>query len=139
MNGTRSTTSETRAPARGFTVARRSNCGKIFTTINISQETNLPVNVLVRFGKAGGCGSALADGIATLLSLSLRSGLDPRETIKAISGIGCHLGSSTCLNAVAESIGFVLLHLETGQDLNDLIEEHDFSHSNREEQWEPFE
>ena len=139
MNGTRSTTSETRAPARGFTVARRSNCGKIFTTINISQETNLPVNVLVRFGKAGGCGSALADGIATLLSLSLKAGLDPKEAIKAISGIGCHLGSCTCLNAVAESIGFVLLHLETGEDLNDIIEEHDFSHAGSGEQWEPFE
>jgi hypothetical protein len=139
MNGTPSTAGESRGPVRGFTVARRSNCGKIFTTINISQKTNLPVNVLVRFGKAGGCGSALADGIATFLSLALRSGLDPRETIKAISGIGCHLGSRTCLNAVAESIGFVLVHLQTGQDLNDMIEEHDFSHANKDEQWEPFE
>jgi len=139
MNGIQSMANETRGPARGFTVARRSNCGKIFTTINISQETNLPVNVLVRFGKAGGCGSALADGIATLLSLSLKAGLDPRETIKAISGIGCHLGSCTCLNAVAESIGFVLLHLETGEDLNDIIEEHDFSHANSVEQLEPCE
>ncbi len=130
---------ETRGPARGFTVARRSNCGKIFTTINISTETNTPVNVFVRFGKAGGCGSAMADRIATLLSLSLRSGLDPREAINAIAGIGCHLGSSTCLNAVAESIGFVLLHLETGEDLNDIIEEHDFSHANSVEQGEPFE
>ena len=139
MTGLKSMASETRGPARGFTVARRSNCGKIFTTINISPESNSPVNILVRFGKAGGCGSAMANEIATLLSLGLQAGLDPRETIKAISGIGCHLGSCTCLNAVAESIGFVLLHLETGQDLNDLIEEHDFSHSNREEQWEPFE
>ena len=99
----------------------------------------MPANVLVRFGKAGGCGSALADGIATLLSLSLKAGLDPKEAIKAISGIGCHLGSCTCLNAVAESIGFVLLHLETGEDLNDIIEEHDFSHAGSAEQWEPFE
>jgi hypothetical protein len=139
MNGIQSMANETRGPARGFTVARRSNCGKIFTTINISAETNTPANVLVRFGKAGGCGSALADGIATLLSLSLKAGLDPRETIKAISGIGCHLGSCTCLNAVAESIGFVLLHLETGEDLNDIIEEHDFSHANSVEQLEPCE
>jgi len=125
--------------AKGYTIARRSSCGKIFTTINISPETNSPVNVFVRFGKAGGCGSALADGIATLLSCSLRSGLDPREAINAFAGIGCHLGSRTCLNAVAESIGFVLQHLETGEDLNDLIEEHDFSHANSGEQWEDFE
>jgi hypothetical protein len=131
--------SEPRGPARGYTVARRSSCGKIFTTINISTETNSPVNVLVRFGKAGGCGSALADGIATLLSCGLRSGLDPREAINAISGIGCHLGPRTCLNAVAESIGFVIQHLETGEDLNDIIEEHDFSLANSEEQWEAFE
>jgi hypothetical protein len=130
---------EPRGPVRGFTVARRSSCGKIFTTINISTETNSPVNVLVRFGKAGGCGSALADGIATLLSSGLRSGLDPREAINAISGIGCHLGSKTCLNAVAESIGFVLQHLESGEDLNEIIEQHDFSRANSMGEWDEFE
>ena len=107
----------------GFTIERRSSCGKIYTTVTLSPGTATPMEVFVRFGKAGGCGSAMADGIARLVSYGLRSGLEARDAVKALSGIGCHLGSNTCLNCVAESIRIVLAHLETGRDLNDLIEE----------------
>jgi len=111
--------------ASGFTIARRSNCGKIFTTVTLFPTGEL-MEVFVRFGKAGGCGSAMADGIAKLMSYGLRSGLDPHDAVKALSGIGCHLGSNTCLNVIAESVSFVMQHLETGRDVNELIEEFDF-------------
>jgi hypothetical protein len=111
--------------AEGFTIARYSNCGKIFTTVTVSSGNNELVEVFIRFGKAGGCGSAMADGIARLLSYGLRSGLDPKDAIKAISGIGCHLGQRTCLNSVAESVWFVMQHLATGRDINAIIENHD--------------
>ena len=107
----------------GFTIERRSSCGKIYTTVTLSPETSALMEVFVRFGKAGGCGSAMADGIARLVSYGLRSGLEPGDAVKALSGIGCHLGSNTCLNCVSESIRTVLTHLETGRDLNDLIED----------------
>jgi hypothetical protein len=109
--------------ATGFTIERRSSCGKIYTTVTVSPTTAAPMEVFVRFGKAGGCGSAMADGIARLVSYGLRSGLEPNDAVKALSGIGCHLGSNNCLNCVAESIRFVLAHLETGRDINELIEE----------------
>ena len=35
----------------------------------------------------------MADGIARLVSYALRSGLEARDAFKALSGIGCHLGS----------------------------------------------
>jgi hypothetical protein len=89
-----------------------------------------PMEVFVRFGKAGGCGSAMADGIAKLMSYGLRSGLDPHDAVKALSGIGCHLGSNTCLNVIAESVGFVMQHLETGCDINELMEAFDFRADN---------
>ena len=111
----------------GFTIARRSSCGKIFTTVTLSPTSATPLEVFVRFGKAGGCGSAMADGIARLVSYGLRSGLEPIDAVKALSGIGCHLGANTCLNTVAESIGFVLEHLKTGRDINELIEDADFA------------
>jgi len=114
----------------GFTIARRSHCGKIYTTVTISPVTNKPMEVFIRFGKAGGCGSAMADGIARLMSYGLRSGLDPMDAVKSISGIGCHLGARTCLNSVAESVWFVLQHLATGRDINELIEEHEIGKTN---------
>lgn len=113
---------------QGFTVCRKtSGCGKIFTTITIDRLTGKPVEVFIRFGKAGGCGSAIADGIARLASYGLRSGLDPHDAIKALEGIGCHQGSNTCMTVVAESLQFVMKALETGKDINDIIEEHDFA------------
>ncbi|MDD3293968.1 MAG: TSCPD domain-containing protein [Geobacteraceae bacterium] len=115
--------------ASGFTIARRSNCGKIFTTVTLFPSGE-PMEVFVRFGKAGGCGSAMADGIAKLMSYGLRSGLDPHDAVKALSGIGCHLGSNTCLNVIAESVAFVMQHLETGCDINELIEAFDFREVN---------
>lgn len=114
----------------GFTIARRSSCGKIYTTVTISPESNEPMEVFIRFGKAGGCGSAMADGIARLMSYALRSGLHPMDAVKAISGIGCHLGARTCLNSVAESVWFVMQYLATGRVINELIKEHDIGEAN---------
>lgn len=116
--------------ASGFTIARHSNCGKVYTTVTVSPETGSPMEIFIRFGKAGGCSSAMGDGISRLVSYGLRSGLDPADAVKAISGISCHLGSRTCLNSVAESLWFVMQHLETGQDINNLIEEHDLGEAN---------
>ena len=57
-------------------------------------------------------------GDNTITEITIR-----KPNVKALSGIGCHPGSNTCLNCVAESIRLVLAHLDTGRDLNDLIEE----------------
>jgi hypothetical protein len=111
-----------------FTVERRSHCGELFITVTMSR--NRPFEVFIRFGKAGGCSSAMADGLARLLSYGLRSGLSPQEAAKALSGISCHQGPRTCLNEVAVAIMLVLKHLETGVDLNALIEEKDFAEAN---------
>lgn len=111
---------------KGFTVHRNTNgCGKIYTTVTIDASTGMPAEVFIRFGKAGGCGSAVADGIARLASYGLRSGLDPLDAIKALSGIGCHHGQNSCMAVVAESINFVMKAIETGRDINDIIEDHD--------------
>jgi hypothetical protein len=111
-----------------FTVERRSHCGRLFVTVTMNRKK--PFEVFIRFGKAGGCSSAMADGLARLLSYGLRSGLPPEEAVKALSGISCHQGPRTCLNEVAVAIMLVLEHLETGADLNALIEEKDFAEAN---------
>lgn len=114
--------------APGFTIQRRSHCGKIFVTV--TTQEGKPFEVFIRFGKAGGCGSAMADGIARLLSYGLRSGLEAQDAVKAMSGISCHLGPRTCLNEVASAIRLVMKHLETGAELNSLIEDEEFATAN---------
>lgn len=114
----------------GYTIQRRSHCGKLFVTVTTRDEK--PFEVFIRFGKAGGCSSAMADGIARLVSYGLRSGLDPEDAIKALSGISCHLGPKTCLNEVASAIRLVTRHLETADDINRLIEDEEFADANSE-------
>ncbi len=114
----------------GFTIQRRSHCGKLFVTVTI--QDGKPFEVFIRFGKAGGCGSAMADGIARLVSYGLRSGLEAHDAVKALSGISCHLGPKTCLNEVASAVRLVMKHLETGEEINRLIEVEEFADANSE-------
>lgn len=114
--------------ASSFTVMLNCQCGKIFITITVFEGK--PFEVFIRFGKAGGCGSAMADGVAKLVSYGLRSGMCANDAVKALSGIGCHLGPNTCLNAVSSAINLVIRSLETGTDINSLIEDEDFAEAN---------
>jgi hypothetical protein len=112
----------------GFTIQRRSHCGKLFVTVTTREGK--PFEVFIRFGKAGGCGSAMADGIARLVSYGLRSGLDAQDAVKAMNGISCHLGPRTCLNEVASALRLVMTHLDAGEDINTLIENEEFAAAN---------
>lgn len=92
----------------GHTIIEISNCGKIFVTINQDPITGQPAEVFVRFGKSGGCGSAVMDGMSRMISYGLRSGMDPERVIKGLDGIGCHAGSSSCMGAVAKAFRLAL-------------------------------
>jgi len=114
--------------APGFTIQRRSHCGKLFVTV--TTQEGKPFEVFIRFGKAGGCGSAMADGLARLVSYGLRSGLEAQEAVKALNGISCHLGPRTCLNEVASALRLVMTHLDTGEEINTLIEDEELADAN---------
>ena len=86
------------AAAPGYTIQRRSHCGKIFVTV--TTQEGKPIEVFIRFGKAGGCGSAMADGIARLVSYGLRSGLEAQDAVKALAGISCGRGLKPIPNTV---------------------------------------
>jgi hypothetical protein len=79
------------------------HCGKIFITINHDPLTGLPVEVFCRFGKAGGCGSAIMDGLTRMISYGLRSEWNQRRS-SGVVGISCHHGAKTCMNALAEAV-----------------------------------
>jgi len=112
-----------------YTVERKCNCGPIYTTITIDSGGKHG-RTLVSFGKAGGCGSAVGDGIQSLLTEALMSGMDPHKAANALKGISCHKGPNTCMKAISDSLRFVLLARETGRDINDIVEEEDMAEAN---------
>lgn len=87
----------------GITYEMKTHCGKIYVTVT-SDLSGKMCEVFVRFGRAGGCGAAIFDGLAKLLSYALRSGMEPADAIRSLSGISCQHGQDTCLNAVAEAM-----------------------------------
>jgi hypothetical protein len=70
------------------------------------------IEVFAILGKAGGCGSAVVDGMARMISYGLRSGMEPDRVIKGMSGIQCHQGPDTCCNAIALAVKEVMNELE---------------------------
>ncbi|RLI75837.1 hypothetical protein DRP04_13115, partial [Archaeoglobales archaeon] len=82
-------------------------CGSIYVTINEDGEGL--AEVFVKLGRSGGCGASQTEAIGRLVSLALRSGIDPEEIIKQLKGIRCpfttwHDGVAitSCADAVAK-------------------------------------
>lgn len=71
---------------RGFTYRIKTAYGKLFVTIN-DDENGQPFEIFSHLGKAGGFFAAKAEAICRLISLALRSGIDPHEVINQLKGI----------------------------------------------------
>jgi ribonucleoside-diphosphate reductase alpha chain len=71
---------------RGFTYRIKTAYGKLFVTIN-DDENGQPFEVFSHLGKAGGFFAAKAEAICRLISLALRSGVDPEEVVSQLKGI----------------------------------------------------
>ncbi|MBM3958846.1 MAG: vitamin B12-dependent ribonucleotide reductase [SAR202 cluster bacterium] len=72
----------------GVTRRIRTGHGNVFVTVNINGGGR-PFEVFATLGKAGGCDAAQHEAIGRLVSLALRSGLDPDEVVKQLRGITC--------------------------------------------------
>ena len=94
-------------PSITYQMETNPHCGKIYITVT-TDPAGHPLEVFVRFGKAGHCGAAIFDGVTKIVSYALRSGMDPQNAVKAFSGIICSYGRQTCLNAVAEALTDVI-------------------------------
>ncbi|HHW18551.1 MAG TPA: vitamin B12-dependent ribonucleotide reductase [Firmicutes bacterium] len=70
----------------GFTTAKQTPVGKLFLTLNTLDGH--PVELFAQIGKAGSDVSAFTEAIARLVSIALRSGIDPREIADQLMGIG---------------------------------------------------
>jgi len=71
---------------RGVTKRIRTGLGTLYVTIN-EDETGL-CEVFTNIGKAGSQAQVESEAISRLISLALRSGIDSRDVIKQLKGIG---------------------------------------------------
>jgi ribonucleoside-diphosphate reductase alpha chain len=82
-------TPRSRPPAiHGVTERVRTGHGNMYVTVNFD-ENNRPFEVFGNLGKAGGCDSAQLEAISRLVSLALRSGIDPSAVLEQLRGITC--------------------------------------------------
>lgn len=71
---------------RGFTYRIKTGYGTLFITIN-NDEDNKPFEVFATIGKTGGFFSAKSESICRLVSLILRSNIEPQIIIEQLKGI----------------------------------------------------
>ncbi len=106
---------ERRAPRpRPESVSGRTNrmetgCGNLYVTINETAEG--PFELFAQIGKTGGCAASQTEAIGRLVSLSLRSGVEPRAGARQRRGVRCPYTSWNRGNKVlscADAIGQAL-------------------------------
>jgi ribonucleoside-diphosphate reductase alpha chain len=71
----------------GRTIETRTGCGSLYVTIN--EDSEGIAEVFVQLGKSGGCSASQTEAIGRLLSVSLRSWINPEVLIKQLKGIRC--------------------------------------------------
>lgn len=94
----------------GTTRLMKTGCGHLYVTINEDKDGNL-FELFTHMGKAGGCAASQAEAIGRLVSLALRSNIEPVEIVKQLRGISCHSPAWTnggkilsCSDAIAKSL-----------------------------------
>ncbi|MFQ5561427.1 MAG: adenosylcobalamin-dependent ribonucleoside-diphosphate reductase, partial [Nitrospinota bacterium] len=95
---------------RGTTQRISSGCGSLYVTIN-ECDKGKPFEIFTQMGKAGGCAASQSEAIGRLVSLSLRSGIEPDEIVKQLTGISCHMMTwdngkkiLSCSDAISKTI-----------------------------------
>jgi len=109
---------------RGSTIKALTGCGSLFVTINHDDEGLF--EIFTNLGKAGGCPSQ-SEATARILSVALRSGINPQILIEQLKGIRClstlarrkdnkNIDVLSCPDAIARALGTAL-----GQDYEPVV------------------
>jgi ribonucleoside-diphosphate reductase alpha chain len=72
---------------KGSTQRLETGCGHLYVTIN--EDQNGLCEVFTQMGKSGGCTASQAEAVGRLISLALRSGIEPEVIVKQLKGIRC--------------------------------------------------
>ena len=100
------------AVTTGFTEKVHIGCGNLYITVNYDE--NGICEVFTNTGRAGGCPSQ-SEATARLVSVGIRSGMDPKEIIQQLKGIRCPsclrqpgVPVTSCPDAIAKALEKVL-------------------------------
>lgn len=72
---------------RGRTIETKTGCGSLYVTIN--EDEHGIAEVFVQLGKSGGCAASQTEAIGRLISIALRSWVNPNALIRQLKGIRC--------------------------------------------------
>ena len=104
---------------KGYTRQVNTGCGRLYVTIN-EDEKGL-CELFAMMGKSGGCATSQTEATGRLVSLALRSGVDPASIIDQLKGIRCPspawVSGSTiysCADAIATVLEEYLLEKKQG-------------------------
>ena len=93
-------------------------CGNLYITVNYDEKGIC--EVFTNTGRAGGCPSQ-SEATARLVSVAIRSGMDPQEIITQLKGIRCPsclrrqgVPVTSCPDAIAKALEKVLQVSEQG-------------------------
>ena len=109
---------------KGITRQVNTGCGRLYVTIN-EDEKGL-CELFASMGKSGGCATSQTEATGRLVSLALRSGVDPASIIDQLKGIRCPsptwISGSTiysCADAIATVLEDYLLEKKQGTTTED--------------------
>lgn len=106
----------------GRTVRMMTGCGNLYVTTN--EGAAGPFELFAHIGKTGGCAASQTEAIGRLVSLALRSGVDPAAVAKQLRGVRCPFPSSNRGHRVlscADAIGQVLDGLATATEAPEAV------------------
>jgi ribonucleoside-diphosphate reductase alpha chain len=103
-----------RRPQRTYGFTERIKTGEGYLYVTINEDENGLCEIFTTIGKAGGNAAAQSEAISRLISLALRSGIEPREIVKQLKGISGPTpvwdGHGGQILSTPDAIGKVLEH-----------------------------
>ncbi|HIR65091.1 MAG TPA: vitamin B12-dependent ribonucleotide reductase [Candidatus Faecousia faecigallinarum] len=108
----------------GYTEKVKIGCGNLYITVNYDEDG--VCEVFTNTGKSGGCPSQ-SEATARLVSVGIRSGIDPQELINQLKGIRCPstirqpgLSVTSCPDAIAKTLEKVIKARQSGKAIPQL-------------------
>ena len=109
----------------GVTDRVRTGHGNMYVNVTFDEQGH-PFEVFANLGKAGGCDSAQLEAISRLVSLALRSGIEPGQIIHHLRGITCcpTWDEGTLVRSTPDAVALVLSRHVLGEGTADAIAAH---------------